>query len=116
MTRWLLNPLTWFFVAHALVALLDVRLAARAQVVGIVASWLQNLLICYLLAAWVQSDARSRRTTFPTDWSMLFCMVFFPVYLLSTRGPRGMGMLLLIVAGMFLIHWLVFTVGWWLLA
>ena len=62
--------------------------------------YLNGLLFAVLAAVWVKLDSQRRKVYFPTDWVLIFAIIYYPIYVFQTRGWKGT-YTLLIVIGLF---------------
>lgn len=97
MRRFILSPLTWYVVALTAFTVQDWVLAQQGLGIGGAAAALRTYVCLYLLMTWVCFDALRRRVAFPCDFVVLFFWLCFPIYLIHSRGWRGIGLLALIV-------------------
>ena len=69
-----------------------------------VCALIADYLLASTIALWVQSDAQERRRPLPYDFASFVFLVWpiaAPIYLVRTRGWRGLGAI-----GSFLLLWL----------
>ena len=99
MRRLLNSPVLWFIAA--LIVLVarnsaDVRFGRPVS-----PHYLDAVLLGFMAACWVARDAKNR-LSWPSDHTMLFYPVVFPVYLVVTRKWMGILWLTLLWLGWFL--------------
>jgi len=62
--------------------------------------YLDGILFGVLAAVWVRLDSQRRNFYFPTDWVLIFAIIYYPIYVFQTRGWKG-AYTLLILIGLF---------------
>lgn len=90
MRRILNSPIAWFVAVLVIFAIRNGIAAAHGQVMQ--THKLDTLLLGYIAAWWMARDVRCRRN-WPSDWTMIFYPVVFPIYLVATRKWKGLAWL-----------------------
>ncbi len=67
---------------------------------------LDTLLLFFPVACWVARDSYKRKASFPSDWVLIFFMVFLPAYLYKTRKYKGVLILIYWIVGLFCYFWI----------
>lgn len=98
------NPLYWFFGALLILFLRDIYFVLNRVSPGGSES-LERFFLYYPIACWVYYDSRKRKVYFPSDWILIFMVIFLPAYLFHTRRWKGLGLLLLWVLGLVAYAW-----------
>jgi hypothetical protein len=91
-----LSPLTWYLLGLVAFTIQDGILSQQQLGVGKMAGLLRANVLAYLLMTWTCLDSFRRREPFPCDMVVLNFQIFFPIYLIHSRGWRGLGLLALI--------------------
>ena len=88
-----ITPLTCFV---ALLALWTIRGAAGGEIDAFTEKrevWLDRLAVGYFAAWYVADDCRKRLRHWPSDLVVALPFILFPIYVISTRGWRGVAVL-----------------------
>ena len=100
------SPLVWYFVSLLLVGVCETIHVGRGFTAGPHALAVQAYVLAYFIALWMWRDSRERWLGFPADFGLLAQAIFLPIYLIKTRGWRGLGLLILILSAPMLAAWM----------
>jgi len=94
MGRILKSPIAWFVAVLVIFAFRNGMAAAHGEVIQ--TNKLDALLLGYITAWWMARDVRNKEN-WPSDWTMIFYPIVFPIYLIATRKWKGLAWLVLLL-------------------
>jgi hypothetical protein len=96
-------PLAWYFLTYTAAIAIEVyswyHYIELSEGSHLVTRW----LLAFSLACWVQRDSAIRQKPFPSDWAFFLAPIYVPIYVLLSRGWRGIGLILFVVGVSFAI-------------
>ena len=89
--------LSWYFIALIVGHAIDVCHWGRGYETGDTAIRFQGVVGVIFLSLWIRQEARRRLPGFPTDGGLILTLIYLPLFLVTARGARGVGVWVMIV-------------------
>lgn len=106
MKSYFLNPIAWFGALLFISIITGVTLASAEYDRVELVLGLQGIALQFIASAWVLRDSKRKRLMWPADHAFTLTAFIFPIYVISTRGWKG---LLLLLGILFLLFFTAFV-------